>query len=94
MADPDGPESCQFPYFRGTVGWKFGLEKYRDSPVKDDGTQITDQEQFEEWEDGIVQPPSATPDPTERGSISLAGASSITSCSLTLARNQSRCRVC
>ena len=53
-ANPDGPESCQFPYYPGTVGWKFGLEKYRDSPVQDNGTQITDENQFQAWEDGTV----------------------------------------
>ena len=54
VADPDEEESCQFPYYAGTVGWKFGLERYRDSPVQDDGTQITTDAQFLAWQNGTV----------------------------------------
>ena len=32
---------CQFPDFAGTVGWKFGLEGYRDQPVGDSGEEIS-----------------------------------------------------
>jgi len=32
---------CQFPDFPGTVGWKFGLEAYRDQPVGDSGEEIS-----------------------------------------------------
>ncbi|HVG55746.1 MAG TPA: Ig-like domain-containing protein [Vicinamibacterales bacterium] len=32
---------CHFPYFPGTVGWKFGLEHYRDQAVGKDGVELT-----------------------------------------------------
>jgi hypothetical protein len=33
--------TCQFPDFPGTVGWKLGLEIYRDQPVGDNGEEIS-----------------------------------------------------
>ena len=32
---------CQFDAFPGTVGWKLGLEFYRNAPVADDGSELT-----------------------------------------------------
>ena len=32
--------ACQFSAFPGTVGWKLGLQIYRDQPVDDDGGEI------------------------------------------------------
>jgi hypothetical protein len=31
--------TCRFPDYPGTVGWKFGLQVYRDAPVRDDGQE-------------------------------------------------------
>ena len=45
VADP----KCQFPKFPGTVGWKFGLELYRDQPVGNDGEEISD---YTAWQKG------------------------------------------
>jgi VCBS repeat-containing protein len=33
--------TCQFPDFPGTVGWKVGLQMYRDQPVGDNGEEIS-----------------------------------------------------
>lgn len=33
--------NCEFPAFPGTVGWKVGLQLYRDAPVANDGTELT-----------------------------------------------------
>ena len=32
---------CQFPAFRGTVGWRFGYRALRDAPVGDNGEELT-----------------------------------------------------
>jgi hypothetical protein len=34
------PETCQFPDYPGTVGWKFGFEVYRDAPVGPGGEEL------------------------------------------------------
>jgi hypothetical protein len=33
--------TCQFPEFPGTVGWKLGLQIYRDAPVDDNGEEVS-----------------------------------------------------
>jgi len=44
--------TCQFPGFPGTVGWKFGLQLYRDWPVSDTGQELTDA-QLDDWLVGV-----------------------------------------
>jgi hypothetical protein len=39
-AEPGVPETCQFPDYPGTVGWKFGFEVYRDAPVGPGGEEL------------------------------------------------------
>ena len=41
IACTSGKTHCQFPDFPGTIGWKFGLEVYRDQPVGDNGEEIS-----------------------------------------------------
>lgn len=41
--------TCQFPGFPGTVGWKFGLQTYRDWPVDDDGNELLTSAQIDAW---------------------------------------------
>jgi hypothetical protein len=51
--DPLNP-SCQFPAYPGTVGWKLGLQIYRDAPVGDNGEELdfTDPAVVSAWEAG------------------------------------------
>ena len=37
--DPANP-NCQFPAYPGTIGWKFGMQLYRDAPVGDNGEEL------------------------------------------------------
>ena len=38
---PSATVKCQFPNYPGTVGWKFGLQGYRDAPVGLGGEELT-----------------------------------------------------
>ena len=51
--DPTIP-TCHFPAFPGTVGWKFGLQVFRDAPVGDNGEELdfTDPTVASAWEAG------------------------------------------
>ena len=44
--------NCEFPAFPGTVGWKVGLQLYRDAPVADDGTELTVAQINATWKTG------------------------------------------
>jgi len=41
--------TCQFPGFPGTVGWKFGLQTYRDWPVGDEGQELLTPAEIDAW---------------------------------------------
>ena len=43
---------CEFPAFPGTVGWKVGLQLYRDAPVGDHGEEITAAQATDTWKSG------------------------------------------
>jgi hypothetical protein len=45
-------DTCQFPGFPGVVGWKFGLQLYRDWAVTDLGQELHTQAEFDEWTNG------------------------------------------
>ncbi len=47
---------CVFPAYPGTVGWKFGFEKYRNAPVTDDGQELTTATQIQAWNAGLTAP--------------------------------------
>ena len=52
-----GDSLCQFPAFRGTVGWKYELQLIRDAWEKNDGTEFTlpaDQGALDDCVDGTV----------------------------------------
>ena len=51
--DPNHPE-CQFPDYPGTVGWKFGAQYLRESPVGDLGEEL-DAAGLEDWFAGTVR---------------------------------------
>jgi hypothetical protein len=43
---------CQFPEYPGTVGWKIGLQVYRDEPVGDSGEELTKAQIDAAWANG------------------------------------------
>jgi hypothetical protein len=43
FCEDDSTETCRFPAYPGTVGWKIGFQLYRDQPVKADGSEFTKQ---------------------------------------------------
>jgi VCBS repeat-containing protein len=43
---------CQFPGYPGTVGWKIGLQVYRDEPVGDSGEELTKAQIDATWANG------------------------------------------
>ncbi len=53
---------CEFPAFPGTVGFKFGLQRYRGAPVDDDGKELTTDAQLQAWNAvaGTYTDPSGT----------------------------------
>ena len=52
--DPNDP-GCQFPDYAGTVGWKFGFQFYRDSPVGNAGEELTTEAQITAWNAGTTK---------------------------------------
>jgi len=58
IVDPQNPAnntawcSNHFRYFPGTVGWKIGLELYRNAPVKDNGDELETTADVTAWENG------------------------------------------
>jgi len=44
--------NCEFPAFPGTVGWKIGLQLYRDAPVGNDGSEISVADAKATWSSG------------------------------------------
>ena len=44
--------NCEFPDFPGTVGWKIGLQLYRDAPVADNGGEISVAQAQATWKSG------------------------------------------
>jgi hypothetical protein len=47
--DPEVP-TCQFPAFPGTVGWKVGVQLYRDAPVANNGDELPTPEPPPGWD--------------------------------------------
>jgi hypothetical protein len=50
--DPTVTVQCEFPAFPGTVGWKVGLQLYRDAPVGDNGEELTVAQVENTWQSG------------------------------------------
>ncbi len=44
--------NCEFPAYPGTVGWKIGLQLYRDAPVADNGGEISVAQAQATWKSG------------------------------------------
>ena len=44
--------NCEFPAFPGTVGWKIGLQLYRDAPVADNGQELSVAQINATWKSG------------------------------------------
>jgi VCBS repeat-containing protein len=51
-ATGDSNLQCQFPGYPGTVGWKIGLQVYRDQPVDDSGQELTKAQIDATWRNG------------------------------------------
>ncbi|MGH9384603.1 MAG: Ig-like domain-containing protein [Vicinamibacterales bacterium] len=51
VSTPEAP--CHFPGYAGVVGWKFGLQAHRDSPVDDLGEEIEPAE-LDDWVTGTT----------------------------------------
>jgi hypothetical protein len=51
-SDPNAV-NCEFPAFPGTVGWKIGLQLYRDAPVGDTGEELTVPQIHSTWKSGL-----------------------------------------
>src|SRR5215204_3439597 len=49
--DDEGTMNCQFPDYPGTVGWRLGVQLYKDSPVGNDGEELAP-ELVQDWGDG------------------------------------------
>jgi hypothetical protein len=50
--DPSKTVKCEFASFPGTVGWKLGLQLYRDAPVGDDGQELAVAQIANTWQSG------------------------------------------
>ncbi|MGH9411254.1 MAG: Ig-like domain-containing protein [Vicinamibacterales bacterium] len=50
--DPTVSVQCEFPDFPGTVGWKLGLQTYRDAPVGDNGEELSIAQVEASWQAG------------------------------------------
>jgi hypothetical protein len=48
---PSDTVTCLFPDFPGTVGWRYGLQAYRDAPVGVNGEELS-AAQLEDWLEG------------------------------------------
>ncbi len=51
-ADDSSSLNCQFYAFPGSVGWKVGLQLYRDAPVDDLGQELTPAQIADSWQNG------------------------------------------
>src|SRR5215203_347767 len=50
--DDEGTMNCQFPDYPGTVGWRLGVQLYKDAPVGNDGEELAPESVQEDWGEG------------------------------------------
>jgi hypothetical protein len=57
----ENTSTCQFPDYPGTVGWKFGLQVYRDAAVGNSGQELFTTAELAAWTAGTLPPSPYTP---------------------------------